>query len=274
MGFDPRRWSSAAEPHRRQTVTSNVDALLAENDSLRREVLQLKKQIEMLRQRQWTQSQSQSQSKYQQRSYAQRHEPEQKSPSVSSNQVERWGEALARQQGWNALRLKELELLIVALNRASFHSHLNLQQRLDRLMPGLGTDLVAAIPKPMTKKQYAVLATFALFGMRSREWLDEDPQRVVFELKNRQQSSHQSRRTRTDQRSSDRSSESYGNGTNTAEFSIREALDVLGLKRGASQDAIKKSYRRLVKQHHPDLGGSSNEFRKINEAYQRLLLNV
>jgi hypothetical protein len=270
MGFDPRRWSSAAEPHRRQTVTSNVDALLAENDSLRREVLQLKKQIEVLRQRQWTQSQS----RYQQRTNAQRHEPEQKSPSVTSNQVERWGEALARQQGWNALRLKELELLIDALNRASFHSHLNLQQRLDRLMPGLGTDLVAAIPKATTKKQYAVLAAFALYGMRSREWLDEDPQRVVFELKNRQQSSHQSRRTRTDQRSSDRRSESYGNGTNTADFSMREALDVLGLKRGASQDAIKKSYRRLVKQHHPDLGGSANEFRKINEAYQRLLLNL
>ena len=270
MGFDPRRWSSAAEPHRRQTVTSNVDALLAENDSLRREVLQLKKQIEVLRQRQWTQSQS----RYRQRSNAQRHEPEQKSPSVTSNQVERWGEALARQQGWNALRLKELELLIDALNRASFHSHLNLQQRLDRFMPGLGTDLVAAIPKATTKKQYAVLAAFALYGIRSREWLDEDPQRVVFELKNRQQSSHQSRRTRTDRRSSARRSDSYGHGTNTTEFSMREALDVLGLKRGASQDAIKKSYRHLVKQHHPDLGGSANEFRKINEAYQRLLLNV
>ena len=270
MGFDPRRWSSAAEPYRRQTVTSNVDALLAENDSLRREVLQLKKQIDALRQLQWTQSQA----RYQQRSHAPRDEPEQKSTSVSSDQVERWGEVLARQKGWNALRLKELELLIDALNRTSFHSHLNLQQRLDRLTPGLGTDLLAAIPKPITKKQYAVLAAFAVYGMRSREWLDEDPQRVVFELKNRQQSSHQSRRTRTDQRSSDRRSESYGNGTNTADFSMREALDVLGLKRGASQDAIKKSYRRLVKQHHPDLGGSANEFRKINEAYQRLLLNL
>ena len=51
MGFDPRRWSSAAEPHRRQTVTSNVDALLAENDSLRRQVLQLKRQLDVLRQR-------------------------------------------------------------------------------------------------------------------------------------------------------------------------------------------------------------------------------
>ena len=58
MGFDPRRWSSAAEPHRRQTVTSNVDALLAENDSLRRQVLQLKRQLDVLHQRQWTKSQS------------------------------------------------------------------------------------------------------------------------------------------------------------------------------------------------------------------------
>ena len=37
-----------------------------------------------------------------------------------------------------------LNNLIDALNRASFHPHLNLQQRLDRLMPGLGADLFAA----------------------------------------------------------------------------------------------------------------------------------
>ena len=269
MGFDPRRWSSAAEPHRRQTVTSNIDALLAENDSLRREVLQLKKQIDLLRQRQWTHARS----RYQQRSQAQRDESQEKTPSVTADQVERWGEALACQRGWSALRLKELEDLIDTLNRASFHSHLNLQQRLDRLMPGLGTDLLAAVPKPMTKKRSAVLAAFALYGIRSREWLDEDPQRVVFELKNRQQSSRQRRRTRTDQRASDRDSGSYGNDTNPWEFSVRDALQVLGLKRGASQDEIKKSYRRLVKHHHPDLGGSADEFRKINEAYQQLLIN-
>ncbi len=102
----------------------------------------------------------------------------------------------------------------------------------------------------------------------------QDPQRVVFELKNRQQSSRQRRRTRSDQRASDRSSQAYGNGNNASEYSIREALDVLGLKRGASQDAIKKSYRRLVKNHHPDIGGSADEFRRINEAYQLLLLHV
>ena len=182
MGFDPRRWSSAAEPRRRQTVTSNVDALLAENDSLRRQVLQLKRQLDLLRQRQWTPSQS----RQQQRSDARRQDHGETIPSVSPDQVERWGEALAKQQGWNALRLSELEHLIDALNRASFHPHLNLQQRLDRLMPGLGTDLFVATLKPITKKRCAVLAAFALYGIRSREWLDEDPQRVVIELKNRQ----------------------------------------------------------------------------------------
>ncbi len=270
MGFDPRRWSSVTEPHRRQTVTSNVDALLAENDSLRREVLQLKKQINLLHQRQ----QRQSQSRHQQSSQAQRHDHEQRPLIVSTEQVERWGEALACQQGWSALRLKDLELLTETLNRSSFHSHLNLQQRLDRLLPGLGTDLLTAIKKPITKKRHAVLAAFALYGIRSREWLDEDPQRVVFELKNRQERSSQSRRTRTDQRASDRNSESYWNGNNKSELSSPDALRILGLKRGASQETIKQSYRRLVKLHHPDLGGSADKFRKISEAYQYLLLNI
>ena len=268
MGFDPRRWSSAAGPHRRQTVTSNVDALLAENDSLRRQVLQLKRQLDVLRQRSW----SQHPSRQQHSSDAPRQQQRETTPSVSTDQIERWGEALAHQQGWTTLRLNELEHLIDALNRASFHPHLNLQQRLDRLMPGLGADLFAGTLKPLTKKRCAVLAAFALYGIRSREWLDEDPQRVVFELKNRQRRSQKSRRTRSDQRASDRNYQSYGEGNKSTEISIIEALRVLGLKHGASQDSIKKSYRRLVKQHHPDLGGSADQFRKVNEAYQQLIM--
>ena len=272
MGFDPRRWSSAAGPHRRQTVTSNVDALLAENDSLRRQVLQLKRQLDVLRQRSW----SQHHSRQQHSSDAPRQEQRETTPSVSTDQIERWGEALAHQQGWTTLRLNELEHLIDALNRASFHPHLNLQQRLDRLMPGLGADLFAGTLKPLTKKRCAVLAAFALYGIRSREWLDEDPQRVVFELKSRQQSSRKSRRTRSDQRASDRNSQSQSNerGENDSEFSNAEAFYILGLKCGASHEAIKRSYRHLVKQHHPDLGGSADEFCKVHEAYQQLMLTT
>ena len=270
MGFDPRRWSSAPEPHRRQTVTSNVDALLVENDNLRRQVLQLKRQLEVLRHRHW----SQPHSRQQHSSDARRQEHKEATPSVSTDQVERWGEALAHQQGWNALRLNELQQLIKALNHASFHPHLNLQHRLNRLMPGLGDDLLAATLKPITKKRCAVLAAFAMYGIRSREWLDEDPQRVVFELKNRQQSSRKSRRTSSDQRASDRNSQSYGRGNKSSEFSIGEALHILGLKHGASKDSIKQSYRRLVKLHHPDLGGSADEFHKLNGAYQCLIMNT
>jgi curved DNA-binding protein CbpA len=50
-----------------------------------------------------------------------------------------------------------------------------------------------------------------------------------------------------------------------------EALRVLGLEWGASKQAIKQAHRRLVKLHHPDLGGSAEAFRRVSEAYQRLV---
>ena len=40
----------------------------------------------------------------------------------------------------------------------------------------------------------------------------------------------------------------------------RAALGVLGLNADASLTEIKQAHRRLVKQHHPDLGGSAERF--------------
>lgn len=56
----------------------------------------------------------------------------------------------------------------------------------------------------------------------------------------------------------------------------RSALITLNLKQtdlaeGNLKDSIKRAYRRMVKQHHPDLGGDSVSFRKIHEAYECLL---
>lgn len=46
--------------------------------------------------------------------------------------------------------------------------------------------------------------------------------------------------------------------------------EILNLNKNASQDDIKKSFRKLSLKHHPDRGGDENEFKKINEAYENL----
>ena len=47
--------------------------------------------------------------------------------------------------------------------------------------------------------------------------------------------------------------------------------DILGVSKGASEEEIKKAFRKLAHQHHPDKqGGDHDKFKKINEAYQVL----
>ena len=44
----------------------------------------------------------------------------------------------------------------------------------------------------------------------------------------------------------------------------------LGVARDASQDEIKKAFRKLARTHHPDAGGDEAKFKEINEAYEVL----
>ena len=51
---------------------------------------------------------------------------------------------------------------------------------------------------------------------------------------------------------------------------MKDYYNILGIARTASADEIKKAYRKLASQHHPDKGGDTARFQEIQEAYANL----
>src|SRR4029078_4792902 len=53
----------------------------------------------------------------------------------------------------------------------------------------------------------------------------------------------------------------------------RDLYEVLGVERGASDDEIKRAFRKLAQQWHPDVNqdpDAAAKFKEVNEAYQVL----
>ncbi|MFM7464906.1 MAG: J domain-containing protein [Cyanobium sp.] len=292
MGFDPRRWRS---PPRSRPITANVEALLAENEALRREVWALRQQLELQRHQGPTRVTTGA------------------APGLTQQLAERWCQEMARHPGWSGLRVGPpggLRGLVEELRLQWWNPALSLEEELNRHNPGLGSELAAALRGPHSRGRWAVRAAFALYGQRAVEWLNEEPLRVVEELRQRVERLEQrqgqgqgpgaKRRpgTRTENHSQSQNEacsqgQSQGRshertdppgsggrqragarrepgGTATPD-PRREALRLLGLEGGASPQAIKRAYWRLAKTHHPDLGGDAEAFHRLDAAYRLLV---
>ena len=53
-------------------------------------------------------------------------------------------------------------------------------------------------------------------------------------------------------------------------MSNKNFYEVLGVSETATQDEIKKAYRKLAIEHHPDKGGNEDKFKEIAQAYDTL----
>jgi len=51
---------------------------------------------------------------------------------------------------------------------------------------------------------------------------------------------------------------------------MTDHYQTLGVDRNATPDDIKRAYRRMASQHHPDKGGDKNKFQEIQAAYETL----
>jgi molecular chaperone DnaJ len=51
---------------------------------------------------------------------------------------------------------------------------------------------------------------------------------------------------------------------------LENFYEILGVTESATQDEIKRAYRKLAVEHHPDKGGNEETFKKISEAYDTL----
>lgn len=220
-------------------------------------------------------------------------------PGLTPQLARQWTEALSSHPRWRELRLGSrldgdpaaggrLELglqdLLDHLRANSHDPDLELEEALDRRSPGLGTELRWVLAGPASRVKAAVRAAFALHGPRAADRLSSNPQTVVdellaaiAELEAAARRQHQARwdqenhRQQQAQRERQARSQQQADRERETRRQRAEALIVLELCHGASLAAVKAAHRRLVKCHHPDMGGDAEAFRRINAAYQLLI---
>jgi len=198
-------------------------------------------------------------------------------PGMTPELVRRWAEAMARHPRWHDLGMEGLLALGARCHARGHDPSLPLEQALERRSPGLGQELAWALRGSRSRARLAVRAVFALHGSRAPDLLDRNPMGLVDELLvalgiGRRQADRRSQGQTHGQSSGHSQGHSHRQRfSDRPRDSREEALAVLGLERGASREAVKAAHRRLVKRHHPDMGGEVEAFRRIDAAYRLLI---
>ena len=68
------------------------------------------------------------------------------------------------------------------------------------------------------------------------------------------------------------SSCAYDNYENKDDFMYKTEYNILQIEPPIDESILKKQYHKLSLKYHPDKGGDSNDFIKLNDAYNKLLL--
>jgi len=195
-------------------------------------------------------------------------------PRFTAREVRGWGEALARHPRWRSLRIGTepapgipagtgLRGVIAHCLARAPGPHRSLEGHLDGRSPGLGADLGWALRGSTGLVREAVRAAFALHGPRAAEQLAADPLGVVDELLAAVAALEAGARREGGERRKVR--------PNRGQAPCARAYAALGLAQGASPAEVKAAHRRLVKRHHPDMGGRAEDFHRIDAAYRLLI---
>ena len=199
MGRERRSWMHGPAG---RAVTTNLDALLLENEALRHQVRLLREELNLLQRSRSAEVEAQAQAAAPrgERVRSWRSGPKVTvgaAPGITPQLVRQWAEALSSHPRWRELRLGSrlegdpaaggslelgLQALLDDLRSRSPNPALELEEALDRRAPGLGAELRWALAGPASRVKAAVRAAFALHGPRAADRLSADPQGVVEEL--------------------------------------------------------------------------------------------
>ena len=89
---------------------------------------------------------------------------------------------------------------------------------------------------------------------RERKIIEDEMARIIEELERLQQKEKERRRRE------------YQQQNTYIDPNIINAMKLLNLKEGFTMQDLKKSYKHLVKIHHPDVGGTTENFKRLNKA--------